>query len=86
MDAKSIQHCGQWLLVLGSLWLPLFGVSLLCAVTLAGNRWHLGAPATPAVPAAPGSFATTHSSVIAMERTAISRATSSMSSNRPATG
>jgi hypothetical protein len=51
---ESIQHCGQWLLVLGSLWLPLFGISLLCAVTLAASRWHLGAPATPAAPAAPG--------------------------------
>jgi len=51
---ESIQRCGQWLLALGSLWVPLFGVSLLCAVTLAANRWHLGAASTPAAPAVPG--------------------------------
>jgi TIR domain len=50
----SIRRCGQWLLVLGSLWVPLLGMSLLCAASLAGSRWRPGAPALPATPAAPG--------------------------------
>jgi len=51
---ESIQRCGQGLLALGSLWFPLFGVSLLCATALAGSRWRLGVPAAPAASAAPG--------------------------------
>jgi TIR domain len=51
---ESIQRCGQWLLALGSLWVPLFGLSLVCAVTVAGSRFHLGASAAPVPPGAPG--------------------------------
>jgi hypothetical protein len=51
---ESIQRCAQWLLALGSLWVPLFGLSLIGAVSVAGNRFHLGAPSAPIPPGAPG--------------------------------
>jgi hypothetical protein len=51
---ESVQRCGQRLLALGSLWVPLFGVSLVCAAAFAGSRFRLRPSRAPAATATPG--------------------------------